>query len=163
MVYPPREGMPKIPVSEPYVPEQGTDELPALRYVIFADSSHQIQHIDESANTVQGYWESPSLVRPELSQLAAVWGVTALLLYYSSKEDRTIGIQWTPNGGSDWREERSWTLLATGGGIRSKLKGFNVTGSDLRFRLIFREAQPLSIHAYRPRLIPRGTLIKAGR
>lgn len=163
MVYPPKNRTPLIPTTEPFVPTPGVDDLPALRYVIYADENHKVQHISESANTLQGYWESPSLVRPELSQVAAVWGVTALLLYYSARDDSSIGIQWTFNGGGDWTDESLWPLTASAGSVRSDLRGFNVTGFDLRFRLIFQEATPVSIHGYRPRLIPRSTLLKVGR
>jgi len=161
MVYPGRDR--PVQVQEPYAPKAGEDDLPALRYIIFADLTHQIQHIDESADTIQGFWESPSINRIELSQQTAVWSMTTLLLYYTAQEDYSLGISVTGDGGRIWQEESTWTLLASRGGIRNSLKGVNVTGFDLRFRLIFREAQPISIHAYRPKLIPRGTLTKAGR
>lgn len=162
MTYP-RPTRDQTNVQYPYGPAPSRDDLPALRYVILSDTDHQVQHIDESADTIRGYWESPSLNRPELQQVAAVWNIKTLLLYYSARDDHTIEVSWTGDGGRVWTNPVSWTLTASRDGIRSDMKGFNVTGYDLRFRLIFRVSNPISIHGYRPRMIPRGIIIGAGR
>lgn len=146
----------------PTQPRVGVDALPALRFVIIADGSNLVSLIDETADVIPAFWESPTLNRTQSGQ-QPVWSMTKLLLYYSCNDDVHILLQTSGDGGKVWSESKTWALKATRGAVRSSLKGVNQTGFDLRFQLGFRQELPVSIHAYRPSLIERGSQVLLGR
>lgn len=152
------EAVPPAP-TQPII---GEDSVPSLRFIILADGGNTIQLIDETADVVSGFWESPTLNRTEAGQ-QAVWTLKKLLLYYSANDDVRVLLQTTGDGGRIWSETIGWDLKAGRGAIKSSLKGVNQTGFDLRFRLGFRNKRPVSILAYRPTLIERAILVGAGK
>lgn len=141
----------------PYLPG-GVTELPATRFVLFADANHRVQKIDESALTLSGtsftgIWESSSLNGQEIEEKT----LTYLTLAYLSAVTTTMTVKVSGDGGETWPESQSVPIVASvTGQLRRAQMGFNVTGFDLRIRLELDTDQVFHVYELHPVLVKRG-------
>jgi hypothetical protein len=148
-------------MTEPFLPP-GVDRLPARRFIVWADHTHRIRHIDESrldrvGETVLAYWDSPSLNGGQGEDRE--FTLTRLLLVYSAADDSEVAVRASGDGGVSWEEAIFFEVLESGVGVKRVARGFNVSGFDLRFRVVFPEDEVVIIHEYSARLLPRSEYI----
>lgn len=141
----------------PYLPE-GKSELPASRFVVFADSAHSVVRIDESSKTLSGIsftgsWETGSLNGDGMFEKT----IRLLTIVYSSPVDTTMTIRVSGDGGVTWPEVRVAQLLATGSdGIKRTRVAFNTSGYDVRIRLELDTDEVVNLFELHPDLVVRG-------
>ena len=155
---------------KPYQPPLTSGRnLPAKRFVVFADDdAGQVWHINEAANTIEGYWESPDLVRlkgtsDKYNPLPGAWTLHKILLHYICNEDTYVTVSFSTNGGEIWKNERTVRLDQTRGGTQVKLVHANVTGLDVRMRILFPANELVKIVGYRPAMSFKGMQTRVGR
>lgn len=141
----------------PFLPS-GVSELPARRFVLFADSDNRVQKQDESEKLADGapfspVWVSPSLNRGEPSFL---WTIMELQLIYTAEDDTSITVEASGNGGDTWVNFREVDLFGGTSEVRSVNVRLNATGDDVRVRVTFNTDNLVNLLGYRPRLIQRG-------
>lgn len=144
----------------PYLPA-GQSSLPAERYLLFADTSHRIHRIDESAVQKDGvsftaYWESGALNGEEAGK---IFTLEQLYLFYTARSVTTLVVKGSGDGGETWSVSDTVSLLATTERVRTAVAGLGVTGDDLRFRLEFTTDVLVNVFGYRPVLVDRGDLV----
>jgi hypothetical protein len=142
-------------MTGPFLPG-GQSELPARRFVLFADGDNSIRHIDESVLLRDGgfpdtYWVSPSL-NNQIEDLEAT--LTLVTLMYVATAAGTLLLDVSKDGGLTWEQEKSLAVAETSV-VRRVSAGFNLTGYDLRFRIRFPSASLVLVHEYSARLLPR--------
>lgn len=154
---------------KPYQPplSQGFN-LPAQRYVIYADDEGSVWHINEASSVIGGTWDSPDLVRlrgsaEQFNPVPGVWTLHKLLLSYIATEDSVVSVSFSVNGGEIWKSERTVRLSQTRGGTSWKLIQANVTGPDIRFRIEFHDNELVKIVGYRPAMSLRANQPRVGR
>lgn len=155
---------------KPYQPPLVSGQnLPAKRFVIYAeDDAGQVWHINEAMPTIEGYWNSPDLIRlkgqsDKFNPLPGAWTLNKLLLHYVCTSDTYVMVSFSTNGGEIWMNERTVRLNQTRGGSDARLVNANVTGLDIRFKILFPAAELVKIIGYRPALSFRGTQTRVGR
>lgn len=141
----------------PFLPG-GVDELPARRFVLFADEQNTIQKQDESVKTAdgqsfEGEWVSPSLNRGDPSYL---WTIIECQLFYTAEANTTITVEASGDGGETWFNTREVLLDGGTDELRSVNVPLNITGDDVRVRVLFDTNVLVKILGYRPRLVRRG-------
>lgn len=144
----------------PYLPA-GVSELPAERFLLFADTAHLVQRIDEAnkqknLTSFTGFWESPTLNQVEDG---FEYTLSELMLFYGAEANTTLTIRASGDGGDTWAEVQVVNLLATVDEIKRVMAGFNVTGFDVRFRIEFDTDVLVNVYGYRPTLIKRSDLV----
>lgn len=142
----------------PYLPP-GQAELPAERFILFADTTNLVQRIDETAVQKNGSnftseWQSGTLNQ---LQEGHIFQLTLLELWYAANAT-TISVSASGDGGATFDTPQAVTLLATPLEIARAVVGFDVSGRDLRFRLQFDTNILANIYGYRPHLVNRGDL-----
>lgn len=145
----------------PYLPP-GQSDLPAERFILFADTSNLVLRIDEAVvqkNLVSftGEWQSGTL-----NQLreGSVFSLAALELFYAAISATTLSISGSGDGGENWSVPQIVVMQATPGRIeRLRVDFDDVTGFDVRFRLQLDTDVLANIYGYRPHLIDRGDLL----
>lgn len=143
----------------PYLPP-GQASLPAERFILFADTSNDVQRIDESLVQKDGVnftseWQSPSLNQIEEGKL---FTLSLLEIYYSSLAT-TISVSASGDGGDNFNTPKVVTLPLVGADEVSVVTvGPDVTGFDLRFKIEFDTNVLVNIYGYRPYLVDRGDL-----
>lgn len=139
----------------------GSTELPAARFVLFANDSHEVHRIDESATQLNGvsftgHWESGSLAGPAVIEAT----LRKLTIVYLSPVNTTITVKASGDGGETWSHSSSVTITAsTGEQLRRVVVGMNVTGFDLRVRLELDTAQVILINELHPVIARRGEYV----
>jgi hypothetical protein len=149
-------------MTQPYLPG-GQAELPALRFILFADGGNQVRRINESLLTrpegfPSTYWVSPAL-NSEIEDLEAT--LTLITLMYIATGVGTLLLDVSKDGGQTWEQEKSLEV-SEALVIRRVSAGFNLTGFDLRFRIRFPESPLILIHEYSARILPRSEQITLG-
>lgn len=144
----------------PYLPP-GQSDLPAERFILFADTGNIVLRIDEAAvqkNLVSftGEWQSPTLNQ---IKEGFVYSLAALELYYAATST-TLSISGSGNGGETWSTPQVISVLTTTQRIeRLRVDFDDVFGFDVRFRLQLDTDVLINIFGYRPHLVDRGDLI----
>ncbi len=144
----------------PYLPP-GQSELPAERFILFADTGSLVQRIDEAEvqkNLVSfiGLWISPTL-----NQIVEghEFSLTLLELYYAATAT-TISVSASGDGGETFSTPQVIALFTTPERIDRVAIGFDdVEGIDVRFKIELDTDVLVNIYGYRPHLIDRGDLI----
>lgn len=142
----------------PYLPP-GQASLPAERFILFADTSNDIQRIDEAAVQKDGVnftssWQSGTLNSLEEGH---VFELSLLELWYAATAT-TISVSASGDGGETFSTPQVVSLITTPEQIIRAVAGFEVTGLDLRFKIDFDTNVLANIYGYRPHLIDRGDL-----
>lgn len=114
------------------------------------------ERLDET-KFIDGYWMSPQLNRGGTLTHRFV----KLFLQYACEESTTIGVDFTPDGGRNWRKIQTVRLQSTGESIQQVLVNAQVTGHDIRFRLHF-NAKLVSIFGYSAETYPANELTRVG-
>lgn len=141
----------------PYLPA-GVSELPAERFILFADTTNLVQKIDESAKTFNGVsftgvWESGSLNSETFRELTLRY----ITLVYISAVPTTVTISASGDGGETWSQTRVLNIVAsTASRLRRVQYGFNVTGFDLRIKIELNTDEVFQIYELHPVLVVRG-------
>jgi hypothetical protein len=143
----------------PYLPG-GQANLPAERFLLFADGTNQVQVLDESEKlgdgvAFDGHWTTPTLNRQ--NQIEA-YTLTAFRIYYSAEADTTVTIRVSGDGGNTWSETKQVAVSGTENEIRRAAKGFNTTGYDLRVQIVFDTETLVKVFGFRVTLVPAGAL-----
>lgn len=141
----------------PFLPG-GVDELPARRFVLFADEDNTVQKQDESVKTADGQtfvgeWVSPSLNRGEPSFL---WTIIECQFLYTAEADTTMTVEASGDGGATWFNTREVNLKGGTDELRSVNVSLNITGDDVRVRVLLDTNILVKLLGYRPRLVRRG-------
>lgn len=145
----------------PWLPG-GQDELPAERYIIFADGANVVQRIDETFLTKDGTnftgeWQSPTLNQIEEGK---EFSLAALELYYTALGATTVAVSGSGDGGETWTTPQNVALSISAGRIRRTRVDFDdAIGFDVRFRIQMDQNVLVNIFGYRPHLVDRGDLI----
>lgn len=145
----------------PYLPP-GQSDLPAERFILFADITNLVLRIDEAAvqkNLVSftGEWQSGTL--NQLNE-GHVFSLTALELFYASRGVTSLDISGSGDGGETWSAPQTIVMQATPNRTeRLRVDFDDVVGFDVRFRLQLNTDILANIYGYRPHLIDRGDLI----
>lgn len=148
----------------PYLPG-GVTELPANRFVLWADGTNQIQRLDESAvqkdgADFTGHWETGTL-----NQIGEgrEYTLHAMELIYSALANTTITVYVSGDGGEIFSAGQQVTIPITAGRIDRVIVGLSgldeATGFDLRFRIELDTNVLVNIFGYRPHFADRGDLI----
>jgi hypothetical protein len=143
----------------PFLPP-GQTSLPAERFILFADPSNDVQRIDEASVQKDGgsftsEWQSGTLNRVEEGKTFEL----ALLDIFYSAFATTISVAGSGDGGETWGPDQVATLVLTPDKIETVRVGLGVTGTDLRFRILFDTDILVNIYGFRPHLVERGDLI----
>jgi hypothetical protein len=143
----------------PFLPP-GQTTLPAERFILFADPSNDVQRIDEASVLKDGgsfsaEWQSGTLNRIDEGK---VFELALLDLFYSAFAT-TISVAASGDGGETFGPDQVVTLALTPDKIDTVRVGLGVTGTDLRFRILFDTDILVNIYGFRPHLIERGDLI----
>jgi len=143
----------------PFLPP-GQASLPAERFILFADPSNDVQRIVEAAVQKDGSsftseWQSGTLNRIDEGK---TFELSLLDLFYSAFAT-TISVAASGDGGQTFGPNQTVNLLLTPDEIASVRVGLGVTGTDLRFRILFDTDVLVNIYGFRPHLIDRGDLI----
>ncbi len=143
----------------PFLPP-GQAALPAQRFVLFADPSNDVQRIDESLVQQDGAsftseWQSGTLNRIDEGK---TFELALLDLFYSAFAT-TISVAGSGDGGQTFGPNQVVNLALTPDEIATVRVGLGVTGTDLRFRILFDTDVLANIFGFRPHLIERGDLI----
>ena len=143
----------------PFLPP-GQASLPAERFVLFADPSNDVQRIDEASVTKDGSsftseWQSGTLNRLDEGK---TFELSLLDLFYSAFAT-TISVAESGDGGETFGPNQTVNLLLTPDKIETVRVGLGVTGSDVRFRILFDTDILVNIYGFRPHLVERGDLI----
>lgn len=144
----------------PYLPP-GQSDLPAERFILFADTGSLVQRIDEAVaqkNLVSftGLWISPTL-----NQIVEgnEFSLSLLELYYAATAT-TISVSASGDGGETFSTPQVISLLTTPERIDRVAIGFDdVVGIDVRFKIELDTDVLVNIYGYRPHLVDRGDLI----
>lgn len=145
----------------PWLPG-GQDELPAERFIVFADDSNVVQRIDETLTTKDGASFTAEWQSPTLNQLdeGKEFQLEALEIFYAALAATTVAVSASADGGETWTTPQNINLLISAGQMRRVRADFDgVTGFDVRFRLQMDQDELVSIFGYRPHLVDRGDLI----
>jgi len=147
-------------MTEPFLPP-GVDRLPARRFVLWADWNNRVRQIDESrldraGDTVLAYWDSPSLNGEGEDR---EFTLTRLLLAYSASANSEVVVRASGDGGVTWHDAISFDIVESDVGLKRIARGFNVSGFDIRFRVIFPQDEVVIVHEYSARLLPRSEYI----
>lgn len=145
----------------PYLPP-GQSSLPAERFILFADTSHQVMQIDESVGTKNGVaftgeWQSPTLNRDGYHK----YSIIRLGLLYAVSQVMNISVSASANGGATWSADVT-VALAISSGLSTAYADFTafgsgegITGFDLRIRIRMADNVPVNIYGYKPFLVKR--------
>lgn len=142
----------------PYLPA-GVASLPAERFVLFADTDHQVMRVDESTLQKDGadftaYWESPPLA-PHPGHSVSLMRVE---LFYSVATPTFVRVRASNDGGDTWQKSQSINLDQVNKRIARGVADFfpGVTGEDVRIRIELPTDIPVNIYGYKPHLVDRG-------
>lgn len=143
----------------PWLPS-GENELPASRFVLFANTSHMVQKMDESAITLNGtsftgIWESGSLNKGEIVEKTLRY----LTITYISRVNTTVRVRASGNGGDTWINKTVSLEASSGEEIQRAQVRFGVTGYDLRIRLELIEDALFHIYELHPVIARRGEYV----
>jgi hypothetical protein len=143
----------------PFLPP-GQASLPAERFVLFADPTNEVQRIDEAEVQKDGAsftseWQSGTLNRIDEGK---TFELALLDLFYSAFAT-TISVAASGDGGQTFGPNQVVNLVLTPDKIETVRVGLGVTGTDLRFRILFDTDVLANIYGFRPHLIERGDLI----
>lgn len=144
----------------PWLPG-GVSELPAARFLLFADDTHVVQRIDESALQLAGVsftgvWETGRLNAGSIREVTLRY----LTLVYMSQSNSTITVKASGDGGTTWEVSVLGTIAAsTDDRLQRKQFGFNVTGYDLRVRIELDQNVLFTIHELHPVIAARGQYV----
>lgn len=146
-------------MTEPFLPS-GVDSLPARRFVLLADDTNRVRAIDESrldrlGTTVDAYWDSPCLNAGAQDREATLKRVH---LTYSASSDSGFAVRASGDGGVTW-SDANFVAAFTDIGLKRVAVGFNVSGYDLRFRVVFNQDEVIVIHEYNARILARSEYI----
>lgn len=146
-------------MTEPFLPA-GVDSLPARRFVLLADETNRVRAIDESrldrvGTTVDAYWDSPTLNAGAQAREATLKWVH---LSYSASSASEIALRASGDGGVTW-SDATFQAVYTDIGLKRVAAGFNVSGYDLRFRVVFPQDEVVIIHEYNARILARSEYI----
>ncbi len=144
----------------PYLPP-GQSDLPAERFILFADTGSLVQRIDEAVvqkNLVSftGLWISPTL-----NQIVEghEFSLSLLELFYAATAT-TISVSASGDGGETFSTPQVISLLTTPERIdRVAISFEDVEGIDVRFKIELDTDVLVNIYGYRPHLVDRGELI----
>lgn len=148
----------------PYLPG-GVAELPAERFILFADNLNDVMRIDESVFTKDGASFTARYDLPTLNQLREGHQFTlrAFELYYVALTTTSVRVLSSGDGGQTYSAAQVVALPQTTGRIARVWVTFEglteATGDDLRVRLEFDQNALPVIYGYRPHLVDRGELI----
>lgn len=142
----------------PYFPETSGD-LPATRFLLFADDANLVRVLDESEvqkNSISftAQWTSPSLNRRDPSR---EYTLRRVIFFYDAQSVTTITVRASGDGGATWNESKTVNLAA--GDSQRVAVGFNTSGSDLRFQVQFDQDVVANIYGYRYRAVERSDLV----
>jgi len=143
----------------PFLPP-GQAALPAERFVLFADPTNDVQRIDEASVQQDGVsfvseWQSGTLNRIDEGK---TFELALLDLFYSAFAT-TISVAASGDGGETFGPDQVVNLILTPEKIETVRVGLGVTGTDLRFRILFDTDILANIYGFRPHLVERGDLI----
>ncbi len=144
----------------PYLPP-GQSDLPAERFILFADDTNLVLRIDEAAvqkNLVSftAEWQSPTLNQINEGHS---FSLAALELYYSGTAT-TLSLSASGDGGETFSTPQVIAVQTTPLRVdRLRVDFDDVTGFDIRFRIQLDTDVLVNIFGYRPHLVDRGDLI----
>jgi hypothetical protein len=137
-------------VKRPVVVEAGT--------LIYVDENNVVQRIDKTSSLADGaYWESMSLNQQDR---AAEHTLLKVIVDYESAVESTLLIEASGDGGFTWEAGYDYegSIKHTKGGVKRLIQGFNVSGTDLRFRVTPPSDGLVYLRAWQVHIIPRQQL-----
>lgn len=146
----------------PYLPP-GQSDLPAERFILFADDSNFVNRIDETATAKRGVaftgeWQSGTLNQVDEGH---EFTLSLLELYYAGTAT-TISVSASGDGGETWTAPQIINIVTTPQQITRVAVSFDgqaSTGIDVRFRIQLDTTILVNVFGYRPHLVDRGDLI----
>jgi hypothetical protein len=131
--------------------------VPAERYVVFSNDTGETFAIDETVltedgATFTGEWWSPTLNRADLHRIATLHYVVFYYLFDGSVQT-SFSVSGSGNGGVTWNPNKT-AIVTPSDSIVSV--GLDVTGSDVRFRILFDQDPIVTVVGYRPVVKPAG-------
>lgn len=146
-------------MSSPYLPV-GQASTPANRSVIFAGGSNSVSVFDESILVEDGAAPSAFVVSQRLnrSSLDRIYTLSMVTVFYTSTGNTSVSVLASGDGGSNWRVSKDLPIRESRREISSSSAGLNVTGEDLRIKIILPSDELVVISGFRPLLVPRGTV-----
>ncbi len=146
----------------PYLPP-GQSDLPAERFILFADTANFVNRIDETASAKRGVaftgeWQSGTLNQMKEGH---EFTLSLLELFYAGTAT-TITISASGDGGETLSTPQGINLVTTTLTIPRVAVSFDdggATGIDVRFRIQLDTTILVNIFGYRPHLVDRGDLI----
>lgn len=125
------------------------------RQLFYADSSNVCQAVDRDTVVSSGsYWVSPMLNR---GKRHSDYTLTEVLVRYSADDTTVIYVYGSGNGGQTWVEPYNSfvPLFGADQSIRWVRAHFNVTGSDVRFKVSFSGTVPVHLYEWQVKLVER--------
>lgn len=123
--------------------------------LIVVSGETTVQQLDRDSVEDNAYWVSPTLNQGDAQ---AEYSLIRLVLRYEAEDDTSLIVQASGDGGETWTPGfiEEVVLNKTSGDIRRAVQGFNVTGYDLRFRILFPSDAKVKLHRWRAELLQRG-------
>lgn len=143
----------------PFLPPGQTD-LPAERFIVWADDTNLVLRVDEAEVQKDGVsftseWQSGTL---NPIREGFVFELTRIEFIYAATGITTASISASGDGGENWSAPQTLNFVLTPGQIPRAVVDFGVTGFDLRFRIQLDTDVIVNIFGYRPHLVDRGDL-----
>lgn len=148
----------------PYLPG-GVAELPAERFILFADTGRDVMRIDEATLLKDGVGFTSHWTTPTLNQLAEgrEFTLRAVEILYSALAATSIRVLVSNNGGETFSAATVVPLPQTLGRVARVWATFDnvgeATGFDLQVRFEMDQNVLCVLYGYKPHLVDRGELI----
>jgi len=125
------------------------------KYVLYVDSDNIAYRLERATIVESGsYWVSPMLNRKKRN---SDYTITEVLVRYRASDTTIINVYASGNGGQTWKAPilNFTPLFGADQSIRWVRTHFNVTGSDIRFKIEFYGAIPVWLYEWQAKLIER--------
>jgi hypothetical protein len=123
----------------------------------FTGSDYVTRRYDKLTPASGAYWTSPTLNRKK-SQ--AEYTINKVIVRYKAEGDSSLIIHASGDGGVTWEEgyKTSVDVNETSGQIRRAVQAFDVTGYDLRFKIMFPSDEIVTLQSWEAFISERGEL-----
>lgn len=137
-------------VKRPVVVAAGT--------LLYVDENNVVQQINkEDALAANAYWESANLNKAGSLEEHTLLRV---IVEYEAALETTLVIEASGDGGFTWQAgfDFEGNIYQTKGGLKRRFQGFNVSGTDLRFRVTLPDDGLVYLRSWQAHIIPRQQL-----
>lgn len=142
----------------PWLPA-GASELPAERFVAFADTNNLVQLLNESVKTLDGASFTGIYLSHTLNRKnpAKIYTIKEIAIFYATGVDHTITVRGSGDGARTFPVSKVVALRATLNGQVDQVSiPLGVSGKDLRVQFEFDSDEVANWFGWQPVLIERG-------